>query len=90
MSQFTNAMLVINNVDSAGTVQFGSPVYSVKKYGGYALIPVVRTGGTVGMVTVGFTTLNGTAVAGVNYAPTNGVLTFNNGRCRQVYQGAGH
>ena len=86
LSQFTNAALTINNVDSAGTVQFGSPVYSVKKYGGYALIPVVRTGGTVGTVTVGFTTVNGTAFAGTNYSPTNGVLTFTNGEVGKFIQ----
>jgi uncharacterized delta-60 repeat protein len=84
-SQFTNATLFINNVDSAGTVQFGSPIYSVKKYGGFALIPVVRTGGTVGTVSVQFTTADGTAFAGANYAATNGVLTFANGEVGKFF-----
>ena len=86
MSQFTNATLFINNVDSAGTVQFGSPVYSVKKYGGFALIPVVRTGGTVGTVTVGFNTPTARPFAGTNYSPTNGVLTFANGEVGKFIQ----
>ena len=85
LSQFTNATLVIDNVDSAGTVQFGSPVYSVKKSGGFALVPVVRTGGTVGTVTVGFSTADGTAVAGANYVATNGVMTFTNGQVGKFF-----
>ena len=85
LSDFTNATLFIDNVDSAGTVQFGSPVYSVKKSGGFALIPVVRTGGTVGTVTVGFGTANGTAVAGANYVATNGVMTFTNGQVGKFF-----
>ncbi len=63
----TNATLTIQNVDSVGTVQFSAPVYGVKKYAGYALIPVVRPGGSVGPVTVDYTTRDGTAVAGANY-----------------------
>jgi len=80
LSQFTNATLYIVNVDSAGTVQFTSPTYSVKKYGGFALIPVVRVGGVSQTVTVNFATANGTALAGANYYPTNGTLTFTNGQ----------
>ena len=79
LSQFTNAVLTITNVDSTGTVQFSSPVYSVKKYGGYALIPVVRTGGSAQTITVNFTTANGTALSGVNYSNVTGMLTFTNG-----------
>ena len=79
LSQFTNAVLTITNVDSTGTVQFTSPIYSVKKFGGYALIPVVRKGGSAQTVTVNFTTTNGTAFAGTNYTAVSGTLTFTNG-----------
>ncbi|MDR3456204.1 MAG: Calx-beta domain-containing protein [Verrucomicrobiae bacterium] len=75
----TNAVLTIVNVDSAGAFQFNSPVYSVKKYGGFALIPVVRTGGSAGTATVDFSTTDGTATAPGNYTATNGTLTFTNG-----------
>ena len=57
----TNATLTINNVDSAGNFQFSSATYSVKKYAGYALVPVTRTGGSLGTATVNFTTLDDTA-----------------------------
>ena len=76
----TNATLTINNIDSAGSVQFSSPTYSVKKYGGYALIPVTRTGGSIGTVTFGYKTINGTALAGSSYSTTAGTLTFTNGQ----------
>ncbi|MGA2852646.1 MAG: Calx-beta domain-containing protein [Verrucomicrobiota bacterium] len=80
----TNATLTINNVDSVGTVQFSAPIYGVKKYAGYALIPVVRPGGSAGTVTVSYRTLNGTAFAGTNYIATSGVLTFTNGQIGQM------
>ena len=80
----TNSTLTLINVDSIGTVEFGSPIYSVKKYAGYALIPVVRVGGSVGTITLNYSTLNGTAVAGTNYIATNGVLTFADGQIGQT------
>ena len=80
LSQYTNATLVINNVDAAGAVQFSSPVYSVKKYGGYALIPIVRTGGSAQSLTVSYYTVDGTALAGVNYVAVTNTVTFTNGQ----------
>ncbi len=86
LSLHTNATLYITNVDSPGTVQFTSPAYSVKKYGGFALIPVVRTGGISGTSTVHFFTADGTALAGVNYYATNGLLTFTNGETGKYFR----
>ena len=80
LSQYTNATLVINNVDNVGTVQFSSPVYSVKKYGGYALIPLVRTGGSAQNLTVSYYTVDGTALAGVDYSTVTNTFTFTNGQ----------
>lgn len=76
LSQFTNAVVTITNVDSAGTVQFSSSSYSVKKYGGFALIPVVRIGGSAQTVTVNYNTYDITATNGVDYVATNGQFTF--------------
>jgi len=86
LSSITNATLTISNVDFPGTVQFGAGVYSVKKYAGYALIPVTRTGGTAQTVTVNFGTQDGSAIAGVNYTATNGVLTFTNGEAMEYLE----
>lgn len=81
----TNATLTINNLDSAGSVQFSTSSYSVKKYGGYALIPVIRTGGSIGTVTVGYTTIDGSAQSGSSYTTTAGTLTFSNGVVSQSF-----
>ncbi|HXI72013.1 MAG TPA: Calx-beta domain-containing protein [Verrucomicrobiae bacterium] len=72
----TNATLTILNDNSYGTLQIGSPFYTVNENGGYATITVLRGNGTVGQVSVKYATSNGTAASGVNYVPTNGVLTF--------------
>jgi len=80
---YTNATLTLSNVDEYGTVQFSAASYSVKKYAGYALVPVERVGGLAQTVTVGYQTLDGTAVNGANYVTNSGTLTFTNG---QVYQ----
>ena len=79
----TNAVLTINNVDLSGVVQFGSPIYSVKKYAGFAQVPVVRTGGTAQAITVDFMTVDGTALDGVDYLATNNTLTFADGQTIQ-------
>ncbi len=86
LSTITNATLYITNVDSGGVVQFNSPIYSVKKYGGYALIPVTRTGGSVGTVDVTFTTEDDSALAAVNYTGTTTNLHFASGEVTKYVQ----
>jgi uncharacterized delta-60 repeat protein len=86
LSVVTNSVLLINNVDFPGQVEFTSASYSVKKYGGYALIPVVRTGGSAGTLTVNYSTINGSALSGVNYGTSSGVLTFTNGEVSQYFR----
>ena len=74
------AVLTIINDDSA--VSFSSANYSVSKnvLSGFAPIDVIRLGTTNGACSVDFiTTTNGTAVAGVDYIPTNTTITFNLG-----------
>ena len=85
-STVTNATLIITNVDFPGKVEFTSGTYSVKKSAGFALIPVIRTGGIAGTVTVGFATANSNALSGVDYSATNGTLTFTNGVVSQYFQ----
>ncbi len=83
LSSITNSTLVISNVDFPGTVEFTSGAYSVKKSAGFALIPVVRTGGSAGTVTVTIYTSDGSAHNGVNYTGQTNVLTFTNGQVSQ-------
>ena len=62
-----------------GTAQFSAASYSVSETAGGLTIPVNRVGGSTGPLTVTFNTANVTAVAGVDYATTNGILTWLDG-----------
>lgn len=75
----TNVLLTIGNIDFPGTVQFTSDRYSVKKYAGYALIPVVRIGGSSETISVDYNTADVTALAPDDYSATNNTLIFTNG-----------
>lgn len=70
--------LTIQDDDPAqpGTLRFQQGIYSAGEGGLDAIISVIRTGGTNGTVTVDFATSDGTAVAGQDYTPTQGTLTF--------------
>jgi uncharacterized delta-60 repeat protein len=72
----TNATVTITNTDSAGTVEFTAPSYIVNENAGYAIIPVVRTGGSAGALTVSYSNIDGTATASANYGAVSGTLHF--------------
>ncbi len=80
------------SVTGSGLLQFTSPAYQVDETGGQALITVGRTGGTsgpntngTGNIVVYFSTTDGTAVAGTNYAGvTNYALSFPPGEVLQT------
>ncbi len=78
-------------LDNEATVQFTAPTYSILE-GGVAVLTIERTGppGLPGTIILGYTTSNGTAVAGVNYgtrgsatAPS-GTVTFGPGVASQT------
>jgi uncharacterized delta-60 repeat protein/uncharacterized repeat protein (TIGR01451 family) len=89
----SNAVLTINDTDSYGTLNFSVANYSVLQNAGSALITVVRTGGTVGSVSVNYATSDGTnahapfqpAYAGTNYGAASGSLTFGPGVSSQSF-----
>ena len=72
----TNATLTIINDNSYGNLQLNAPNYLVNEAGGYATVNVIRTGGTIGSVSVNYATSDGTATTAANYVSTSGVLTF--------------
>ncbi|HEX9045527.1 MAG TPA: Calx-beta domain-containing protein, partial [Verrucomicrobiae bacterium] len=72
-------------VDNNSGLSFSSPVYSVLKTGVAATITVVRTDFTNTTSYVNFATANGTALAGLDYFPTNGTLVFTNGVTSQSF-----
>jgi outer membrane protein assembly factor BamB len=70
---------------ATGIVQFASSAYSVTENSGSAMVQVSLVNGASGTVTVDFATGGGTAVAGVNYAATNGTLSFAYGETSKTF-----
>src|SRR5208283_4025049 len=72
----SNAVLtIIDTAHAPGQLSFSAANYSITEGGGTgftnATITVVRNNGTYGVISAYYSTLDGTAVAGVKYAPTN-------------------
>ncbi len=67
--------------DDESVFSFSAPEYSVNEnaISQRATIGVTRTGGTNSTVIVGFSTANGTALAGADYVPAIGSLVFQPG-----------
>lgn len=75
------AQLTITDDDAppAGILQFGSGNVSVAEDAGFVSITVTRGGGSFGMVTIGYSSSDGTATAGQDYAAVGGLLAFDEG-----------
>lgn len=63
-------------VDDESAFQFSAPTFAVTEGTANALITVLRTGPLLGQATVGYTATPGTAVAGLDFNPVSGTLTF--------------
>jgi uncharacterized delta-60 repeat protein/uncharacterized repeat protein (TIGR01451 family) len=79
------AVLTIVDDDAFGTLSFESSAFAVAENGGFATITVVRQGGAAGTVSVNFTTTDGSALAGVDYTATSGVLSFVPGETNKTF-----
>ncbi|HTL55238.1 MAG TPA: Calx-beta domain-containing protein [Candidatus Limnocylindrales bacterium] len=77
------ATVTINDAD-AGFAFTNSTFYTVKS-GTNILISVLRSNANTGIVSVHYTTEDGTAKAGVDYVASSGVLTFSNGIALQSF-----
>ena len=81
LSNATNASLgasttaTVTIADNEG-VQFTSTTYSVAEDGGSATITVVLSGPSTNVVSVGYQTQDGTALAGSDYNSVSGTLVF--------------
>jgi len=74
-------LTIVENDFNPGVITFGTNTYFGSEDGGFIAVEVLRTNGHSGVVTVGFQTLNtGTATPNVDYASTNGAITFNDGQ----------
>ncbi len=64
---------------AAGIVSLSAQNYTVPVAAATALITVYRSGGSSGQATVAYTTVDGTATAGSDFASTNGTVTWADG-----------
>ncbi len=74
----SNYMATVNitSDDLAGSMALSAATYSVSEKGTNLVVKASRTGGTASAVTIGFSTADGTAIAGTDYVAGNGILTF--------------
>jgi hypothetical protein len=76
----TRTTAVLTILDPAACVNFSALTYEARENGGPAQITVNRSGpGAAGLVTVQFSTANGTATAPADYTAVNRTLTFGPG-----------
>jgi hypothetical protein len=68
-----------------GVLGYTSATFCVEERAGVATVTVARTGGSFGQVTVDYTTTNGTAQAGADYAAVSGTLIFGPGETSQTF-----
>jgi hypothetical protein len=64
---------------STGTIALSEAAYYVTPAASALTVSVERTGGSMGSASVAYATTAGTAVAGVDYTPTNGTLSWASG-----------
>ncbi|MDH5392241.1 MAG: hypothetical protein OEY11_03540, partial [Gammaproteobacteria bacterium] len=77
-----NSIATINITDDdavPGTLSLSSSTYSVQENNSVATLTVNRSGGSNGAVSVNYASANGTAVAGSDYSPATGSLTWADG-----------
>lgn len=80
-NQSTNYLLstAAATPQSTGTMALGQNLFTVGESGGAVSVSVVRTGGSAGVATVDYTTVDSTALAGQDYTFTRGTVTFADG-----------
>lgn len=76
-----NAVLnIIDNDFNNGNLTFAAPQFSASEGNGTVTVTLLRTNGTTGVVSVDYTTQNGTALAGQDYVGSSGRVTFGDGQ----------
>jgi uncharacterized delta-60 repeat protein len=80
----TNATLtIVDNDFSPGIIYFSSLAYSVSESSSNAVISLFRTNGSLGVVSVQYSTVAGTATPGLDYVSQSGTLLFGQGQTNQ-------
>jgi uncharacterized delta-60 repeat protein/uncharacterized repeat protein (TIGR01451 family) len=76
----STATLTIVDIDRVpGQFIFDQTNYIVSEGAGLVTLNVIRTNGHTGVVTLNYATVPGTALPGIKYVNTNGILTFADG-----------
>jgi uncharacterized repeat protein (TIGR01451 family) len=70
---------IIEDDTAAGNLSFTSTNYYCMENSGFAVVTVTRTNGITGLISVDYSTTNGTALPGNRYLGTNGTLVFADG-----------
>jgi hypothetical protein len=70
------ATLTIVDNDTAGTIAFAAPVFTIGEAGPVALVTLTRTGGVASGARVDFATADGSALAGGDYTTSAGTVVF--------------
>ena len=68
-----------------GSLQFAAEQYSTAEEAGTLSVVVTRSGGSTGVVTVDYHTVDGTAVAGFDYVAASGTLSFAEGETTRSF-----
>jgi hypothetical protein len=73
------ATILDNEIAQPGTFSFGSASYTVNENGSTLSVSVGRSNGKDGAVSVGYKTVDGTALAGSDYTSASGTLSWADG-----------
>ena len=71
--------------EGPGTLQFSASTASVAENGTSVTLEVTRSGGSAGAVSVAYSTTDGSATAGSDYAATSGTLNFADGDVSETF-----
>lgn len=78
--------ITIIDDDDPGKLQFEKRGYLVKESSGVVAIPILRTSGSDGEVSIRWKTVDKTAISSRDYLGGSGVITFKHGEVRKVLE----
>jgi len=81
----TATLTIIDDDFSPGTLGFIRANFDISELAGTAVITVFRSPGGSGSASVHFSTSDGTAIQGVDYIATNGLLVFAEGESTKTF-----
>jgi uncharacterized delta-60 repeat protein/uncharacterized repeat protein (TIGR01451 family) len=85
LGQASSVLTIVDDNYAPGVLSFSAGNYYVDENGGAAVITVTRTNGSSGIVQVSFATRDGSALSGVDYVGTNGIVAFADGEVTKSF-----